>query len=89
MDSEIALNTDPALKYSNTTVAVYLYKSNTVYQKKLKFLFDIKTKNSKMPSIHSYDTLMSHTEWSVQSFFKSNTYCVLLGDAQQFFWLYW
>ncbi len=37
-----------------------------------------------MLSNRSYGTLMSLTERSVQSYFKSNTYCVLLGDAQQF-----
>ncbi len=48
-------------------------------------LFDIKTKMSKMLSTCSRGTLMSHTEQSVQCCFKSNTYCVLIGDAQLFF----
>lgn len=39
----------------------------------------------KMLSYRSRGTLISYTERSVQCCFKSNTYCVLLGDTQQFF----
>ncbi len=48
-------------------------------------MYSTSNKQSKMLSNRSCSTLISYTERSVQCCFKSNTYCVLLGDAQQFF----